>query len=200
LKVNLSKYPNHKKLVSVMVKSIIVWTCSIIFLLVIGIGIFYQYYFTGVVTEIITSPENEILTIIPEKIRGRINKANSRATEVYQIIKETNVPLPELFDALDEVKEEDVYVLLDSLNKIENVEFMNNDILFDIGKKYIPTRIDVEVFRKVFKEKMTPNRIRRVLNFANEQRTQNLISSKKAKKIIKQILKEKEQEFSQKFE
>jgi hypothetical protein len=168
----------------------------LIFLL--GTGVFYQYYFTDVVAELITTPEDELSPIIPEKIRGGINKANGRATEVYEIIKESKIPLIDLFDALDEIKEENVYELLDSLNKINNVEFLSSDSLFDLGKKYIPTKIDIEVFRKVFKEKMTPNRVKRILNFANEQRSQNLISPKKAKKIIKQILKEKEQEFFQK--
>lgn len=177
-------------------KKLMFWGLITSLIIVVGGFIFYQFYLSSFVAELVTTPEEELSSIIPENIKTEIVKINKASSEVFEELKLSNISIDDAINAIDQVDENQVYRLLDTLNSINGVERLNLDTLFNIGKRLVDVPLDVEVFREAFKRRATPEKIRRALRYANKQRNLQLLSPARARIIAKRILREKEKEFN----
>jgi hypothetical protein len=174
-----------------------------LFLVIIVIGIIvwvggylaYTFYFPKVVAQAIVS-ENKP-TYLPkrllnkiEEVRGPVNKS----TENFIVeLKKADIPMTKVYDAIENTTEEQAYQMLDELNDSRITE---PNQAFDIFKKHIHTDFDLEPFRASFNQNVDPKMIRRIIKYANMNRSMNEVDIPTAKAIAIQLLREKEKEMS----
>lgn len=161
----------------------------------VGGYIAYTFFLPKVVAQAIVSENRpnylpkRLLNKI-EEVRGPINKS----TENFIIeLKKADIPMTEVYDAIENTSEEQAYQMLDELN---DSRITDPNQAFDIFKKHIHTDFELEPFRATFNQNVDPNMIRRLIKYANMNRSMNEIDIPTAKAIAIQLLKEKEKEMS----
>jgi hypothetical protein len=172
-------------------------TISVAFFLVLGISafVFYKIYFPHLVADAMTG--NKIPAYVPKRIQKKIEDLrepiNKGTTEFVKEIHKADIPINKVINVIDEATEEDVHALLDELNQTKP---QTTNQVFDIIKKHMTTDFDVEVFRKPFNEHFTMKMIRQAITFGNKNRERKNIDFETTKAIVKDIVQEKENEFS----
>jgi hypothetical protein len=170
----------------IIVVGIIVW---------IGGYVAYTFYFPKIVAQAIVSENHR--TYLPKRLLNKIEEVRepiNKSTENFIIeLKKADIPMTKIYEAIENTSEEQAYQMLDELN---DARITKPDQAFDIFKKHVHTDFDLEPFRASFNQNVDPKMIRRLIKYANMNRSMNEVDIPTAKAIAIQLLKEKEMEMS----
>ena len=168
-------------------------TLLIFTVLSIGCYALYRILMPELIAKAVTS--EEIPDYIPKRLQARMEAIrtpiNGGTEAMVQKMHQSNIPLKEVLDAVDDITEEQAYEFLDEINQKKPV---NTNQVFDLAKKHFVTSFDLEVFRKPFNEHFKMKQLSRALAYANMNRKYNDIDIVTAKAILKSIIIEKERE------
>jgi hypothetical protein len=173
----------------------IVIVATIFILIGISAFIFYKVYFPRLVANAVA--RRDIPAYVPKRIQKKIEDLrepiNRGTTEFVKEIHKADIPMNKVINVIDKASEKDAYALLDELNQTKP---QSTNQVFDILKKHMTNDFDVEVFRKPFNEHFNMKMIRQAIAFGNENRKRKNIDFETTKAIVKQIVQEKENDFS----
>ena len=170
----------------------------IILVVIIAGAIVLHFNFKYVASNVIANAilKDEPPAYLPERVVAKIRKVrapiNDAAEELFVTMRENNVDLDQVLSAIDNVKEEQALAFLDEVIAMNS---RDANSIFDLAKQRFPVDFDVEVFREPFLGKATPELLKKVVNYADHYRDNDLIDFESAKRIAKRILTEKEKEF-----
>jgi hypothetical protein len=176
----------RKILLFIIIFGIVVW---------IGAHLAYTRYLPKVVAQAIVSDDQPVY--LPKRLMNRIEEVRepiNKSTENFIIeLKKADIPMTKVYDAIENTTEEQAYQMLDELN---DARITDPDQAFDIFKKHVHTEFDLEPFRASFNQNVDPKMIRRLIKYANMNRSMNEVDIPTAKAIAIQLLKEKEKEMN----
>jgi len=145
----------------------------------------------AVVSESIPAYIPKRLKMKVEEIRAPINKGTEAMLETMH---ESDIPLDQVLDAVDNITEEQAETFLEEVN---NTKPSNTNEVFDLARKHFPTDFDAEVFREPFNEYFEMKHIKRMISYANLNRQSREVDITTVKAIVKKVLIEKDQELRQ---
>lgn len=176
-------------------KRFIGWTFILLLLTVVGVSIFYKFYLPGLIADALVQEKEPayIPTFVQTKIKKYKAPVNKGAEDVIREIHKSNVSLDQILVAIDKTEAEQVYSMLDELN---DTEIKNTNQVFDLASRHFPVDFDIEVLRKPFNKNVTMAMIKKGITQANEKREEEGVDPEMAKSVIKQILRQKEQDFN----
>jgi hypothetical protein len=168
-------------------------TLLIVTLLSIGCYALYRILMPKLIARAVVS--EAMPDYIPKRLQARMEAIrtpiNGGTEAMVQKMHDSNIPLKEVLDAVDDITEDQAYEFLDEINQKKP---SNTDQVFDLAKKHFVTRFDPEVFRKPFNEHFKMKQLNSALAYANMNRKYNDIDIVTAKAILKRIIIEKERE------
>lgn len=177
-------------------KRFLIWIVSLTIVVCIAALIIYKFYLPTFVAKAIV--REDVPALVPKYVKAKINEykipVNQGAEDVIQSIHRSDISLHELFDAIDNTDEDQIYAMLDEFY----VRKPNNtNEVFDLAKKHFHVGFDMEVLREPFNKNMDMKLIRKGVGYANAYRNEHAIEHGIAKAIAKKILLEKEMEYNQ---
>lgn len=136
-----------------------------------------------------------LASYLPGQFRKKVKTIhapiNNGAEAMLKKMDESGISLDQVLAALDNTTEEDAYAFLDEVNKTQP---RNTNEVFDIAKKYFHGDFDIEPFRAPFNQHFGIVQIRKAIALANVNRREKKVDLKTARKIVKEILRQKEKE------
>lgn len=176
-------------------KRFIGWTFILLLLTAVGVFIFYKFYLPGVIADALVQEKEP--AYIPKFVQTKIRKykapVNKGAEDVIQEIHKSDISLDQILEAIDKTEAEQVYSMLDELS---HTEIKNTNQVFDLASRHFPVNFDIEVLRAPFIKNVTMAMIQKGLAQANEKRGEEGVDPEMAKSVIKQILRQKENDFN----
>jgi hypothetical protein len=178
-----------------MVKKLVILLIILTSFALVGYIAFKRYAPAMIANQLLKETEPAFL---PKEIKEKIRKVKAQtkqlSMDVIYDIHRSNITLDQLLKSLDQVTEEEAYLLLDDINKLGKIR--SSDQVFDLAKMHFPVEYDVEPLREPFRKKADVYTLERVIQKANEYRDNELIDFESAKSVIKRILIEREKEFN----
>src|SRR5690349_7101473 len=168
---------------------------TILLIVLLGAGAYalYRVLMPQLIAEAVVS--ETVPDYIPKRLQTRMEAIRTpinRGTEaMVETMHNSDIPLKEVLDAVDNITEEQAYAFLDEVNQ-KNPS--NTNEVFDLAKKHFETSFDLEVFRKPFNEYFKMKQIKNAMVYANMNRKYNDVDIVTAKAILKKIIIEKEKE------
>ncbi len=155
----------------------------------LGCFIFYRFYMPKMVATTIISDEPPP-SILPEKVKKTIVKAR---VELDKQMEDVPVKLEQLGltfnDVIYIVEVADADQIEAAIEELQSTELKSVDEVFDIGLKHVKVDgYDLSIFREVFKEKATLDKIRKGLHKIRDNELMIDISIPVTCETVKQIL------------
>jgi hypothetical protein len=176
-------------------RKVLAWLFAFLIFTAIAGVVFYKFYLPAMLAAAIV--RDEAPAYIPKFVQARIREyrapVNKGAEDVINEMHRSNVSLQQILAAIDKTEPENVYAML---SELEETRITSTDQVFDIGKKYIDADFDLEILRRPFNENVDTAMIRKGLRTAEYHRQEALVDPAMAKAIVKQVLIQKEKEFS----
>ncbi|HYG00975.1 MAG TPA: hypothetical protein VD927_00960 [Chryseosolibacter sp.] len=175
-------------------KKLLGWILAILIIFAIAGIVLYKYYLPQMIAEVVVAEETP--AYVPKAIQQRVTKykapLSKAATDVVREIHESDVSLDQVFHAIDQAEEHDIHMALAELRK---AELKKPNDAFNIAKKYIKADFDVEVLREPFNKHVDMDMIRVALK-KTDQYNEDALDADLIKAVIKNILLQKEKEFT----
>jgi hypothetical protein len=153
----------------------------------------YQYMLPRIIAKAVVA--DSLPDYIPKRLQTKVEAIrvplNHGTEAMVQKMHDSQIPLEEVLEAVDNISEEQAYAFLDEINKIKPT---NTNQVFDVLKKHLSTDFDLEVFREPFNEYFEMTQINNAIAYANLNRRSNDVDISTAKAIFKKIIVEKEKE------
>jgi hypothetical protein len=148
-----------------------------------------NHFLPSIIAESIRS-ENSPPTFLPDEVKKTITvlkeTVNERVDELPEIMKSLDLEFDDLLYIIDNVDADEVMNTLEELNQ---TQLQTTNQTFDIALRNIHIEgYDLEIFRKLFNEKLTLKRINKTLNTIERNQIQTSISIPVARNTAKQIL------------
>jgi hypothetical protein len=176
-------------------KRFFIWIIALVFLVAIASVVVYKFYLPNLLANAIIK-ENES-AYVPRYLKARIKKykapVNRGAEDVITSIHKSDVSLDELFEAIDNAEESQVYALVDEVNAKKPAT--TNEV-FNIAKKHLKVDFDIEVLRDPFNKNVDMKIIKQGVLYANSSRNEQAVNPTILKSIAKKILLQKEKDYN----
>ena len=164
--------------------------------LAVGAYSLYRSLLPEIIADAVVS--DSMPSYIPKRLQNQveqIRKPLNEGTEaVVRKIQQSEIPLSELLDAVDNISERQANAFLDEVNAKRP---STTNEFFDLAKRHFPAGFDPEVLREPFNKHFTMEQIESALKYANINRKTNDVDFQTAKAIVKKILREKQQQLSE---
>lgn len=153
----------------------------------------YRACLPGVMARAVVS--ESLQGYLPAQLRKKVKTIhapiNKGAEALLKKMDESDISLDQVLAALDHTTEQDAYAFLDEVNKTKP---RNTNEFFDIVKKHFQGDFDIEPFRAPFNQHFGMAQIRKAIALANANRREKKVDLPTARKIVKEILRQKEKE------
>lgn len=162
-------------------------------------GIYYVY--RTLVPELVAKAvlSEKVPEYIPKRILSKVEEIrtpiNKGAGALIEKMHDSKIPVNDVIETVDKITEEQAYAFLDEINQSKPE---TTDEVFDLVTKHFPTTFNPEVLRQPFNEYFDVKQIRKLVVYANMNRTSKDVDFTTAKAIVKQIIIEKDREMAAK--
>ncbi len=170
-------------------KKVLTVLLVLLVLATLGSLIFYRFYMPKMVATTITSDEPPP-SILPEKVKKTIIKArvelDKQMTDVPVKLEQLGLTFDDVIDIVEVVDTDQIEAAIEEL---QSTELKSVDQAFDIGLKHVNVDgYDLSIFREVFKEKATLDKIRKGLLKTRDNDLMTAIRITVARETVRQIL------------
>lgn len=160
---------------------------------------FYREYLPGIMADAIVDEQKP--SYLPKRLQTRLDAMsepiNQGTENIIFELKKANVEMDEVYQAIDDVSEEEMDLMLEDLSEKKKI---TSDEAFDVLKKHIQTSFDLEQFRNTFTENVKPSTVRKFISYARLNKQMQEVDFKTTKAVLKEILRKKEKELENKGE
>lgn len=161
--------------------------------------VFYREFLPGIMANAIIDEEKP--SYLPKRIQTRLDAMsvpiNQGTENVIRELKKANVPMEDVYHAIDDVTEEEMDLMLEDLS--EKKKITPNEA-FDVLKKHIQTPFDLEQFRNTFTSNVKAGTVRQFISYARLNKQMQEVDFQTTKAVLKEILRKKEKELESKGE